>query len=588
MSLLLEFFKEIAGQFPDDKSPSKNGSPVDAGDAPSSGGLIDPFAEGNEPEEPDGGPPPDSGRFLNPFAEDEPAAPETSAEPGKDDATFPAPAAGAEAQKIFEEAEALYKKKKYAEAAGKYQAAYKIASADQRGSLAFNIGQAYRLAKKFPYAVAWYEKALAIGVAGHDEKIEALLAEVQGKMQKKPERGPDGEDVGKAKMLFQQAEIAYGERDYAKAETLYKKAYACSGQDALMFNIAQSCRYGGKHADAKYWYSEYLKKVPNSEHKAVVEELLEELKKKVPDSPKSGDAGAAADVQKILDEAEALYKKRQYAEAAETFRSAYKSAGADQRGSLAFKIAQAYRLAKSYPFAAVWYQKALAIGGSGATEFREQIEELLAEVQGEMKTNPEKGPDGKDVGEAKMLYQEAEIAYAERDYAKAEALYKQSYARSNQAAICFNIAQSCRLGGKHADAKYWYRQYLKKVPKSPHKTLIEEELLVELKKKAPDPPKKGSQDDAKAKFEQAESFYKEGKFSEAADLYVEVYYDPAVASVRGEMAFNMGQCMRKDGNATSAVEWYKKALECLPKKHAKRKDIPGLIAELTGEKVAPP
>jgi tetratricopeptide (TPR) repeat protein len=302
----------------------------------------------------------------------------------------------------------------------------------------------------------------------------------------------------------------------------------------------------------------------------------------------AGDAEAQA--KQFFEEAEALYQKKQYADAAEKYQSAYQLAGADQRGSLAFNIAQSLRRAKSFPYAAAWYEKALALGGSGVSANRATIEELLAEVRGEMKKNPEKGPDGEDVGEAKMLFQQAEIAYAERDYAKAEPLYKQAYSRSNQSAIMFNIGQCCRKQGKHADAKYWYRTYLDKVPDSPHKAVVEE-LLAELKQKVPDAPKEGdeaSQDDAKEKFEHAERLYKSQIYDQAADLYVEVFYDPAVAFARGEMAYNLGQCMRKSGNAASAIEWYRKALEYLPADHAYRTDIADRITELTGTKAALP
>jgi tetratricopeptide (TPR) repeat protein len=405
-------------------------------------------------------------------------------------------------------------------------------------------------------------------------------------MTKQPERGPEGEDLGEAKMLYQEAEIAYGEGDYAKAVALYKQAYFRSNSAGLLFNIAQACRKAGQHADAKYWYREYLKKVPDSPHKAVVEELIEKMKEKVPDPPKEGstdDDQARA----IFEEAEALFKKKQYAEAAEKYQAAYKIADPERRGSLAYNIAQSYRHAKNFPFAAVWYEKALSLGGPTVSEYRAAIEEHLAAVRGEMKKQPERGPEGEDLGEAKMLFQEAEIAYGEGDYAKAVALYKQAYSRSNKPDLIFNIAQACRKGGQYADAKYWYRQYLEKVPGSPHKAVVEE-LIEKMKEKVDDPPDLASEDDAREKFEQAERLYKIKMYSEAADLYVDVYYDPAVAFARGEMAFNLGQCMRQTGNTASAVEWYKKALEQLPEDSPDRIKAADLITELTGTKVAVP
>src|SRR5262249_29128202 len=142
---------------------------------------------------------------------------------------------------------------------------------------------------------------------------------------------------------------------------------------------------------------------------------------------------------------------------------------------------------KSFPFAIAWYQKALALGGPGVDDRRKDIDQFIAEIQAEMKANPETGPDGEDIGEGKTLYQQAEIAYAEHDDANAEALYKEAYERSNTPQMLFNIGQTCRHQNKYAEAKYWYREYLEKDPSSPLKADVER-MIEEMKEKAPDPP----------------------------------------------------------------------------------------------------
>ncbi len=302
------------------------------------------------------------------------------------------------------------------------------------------------------------------------------------------------------------------------------------------------------------------------------------------DGESAADDDSEARAEQHFNEAETLFQGGQYDEAADQYKSSYKDANVDQRGSLAYNTAQAFRRAKNYSYAVVWYQKALDLGGPEVTEVRATIEEHLATMQDEMKKEAEQSPGGAKLGEAQMLYQQAEIAMLERDYANAEALYKQANSRSNAPALLFNIGQACRLGGKHADAKYWFREYLRQVPDSPDKAIIEG-LIEEMKRKVPDPPEMNGDaavEDAEEKFNQAELLYKAGQFSEAADLYVEVFHDPAVASVRGEMAFNLGQCMRKLGNANSAVAWYQKALEFFPADSALGKQIADQIAELTG------
>lgn len=318
---------------------------------------------------------------------------------------------------------------------------------------------------------------------------------------------------------------------------------------------------------------------------------------KKPTGQGKGDAASPAPAEdtvaqaaKFFEKAQKLYKQKKYAKAAEQYRLSYQNAGADLRGAIAFNVAQSYRLAKSFPPSAVWYQKALTLGGPSVSQYREEIEGRLAEMQGETKKKYKPGPDGQDLGEAQILFEEAQIAYEDGDYAKAIPLYKQAYHRSNLPDICFNIAQACRLGGKHADAKYWYREYLRLEPKSAYKKEVEERIE-EMKKKAPDLPKDGdagSTDDAKKKFEKADALYKAAEYDKAADLYVEIYHDPAVAFARGQMAFNMGQCMRITGKKASAVEWYKIALEFLPKDNPYREEIAGHITALSGAKAAPP
>lgn len=302
------------------------------------------------------------------------------------------------------------------------------------------------------------------------------------------------------------------------------------------------------------------------------------------DSPEHAE-DAETRARQFYDEAEALYKKGNYAEAAGQYRAAYQLM---KSGVLAFNVAQAYRLAKNFPNAIVWYEKALALGGSEVNPYREEIEGRIAEMQGEMKKNPARGPGGEDLGEAQMVFEQAEIAYGEGDYATAIALYKRAYSVSKMPEMMFNVAQACRLGGQLADAKYWYREFLKKVPKTPYKEEIEG-YIKELKKKVPDLPKDGdaaSEYDAREAFEQAERLYKIGMFTEAATLYVEVYHDPAVADRRGMLAFNLGQCMRQTGKPASAVDWYEIALKELPDDNPYRAEIADWVKKLGGKEVA--
>ncbi len=320
MSLLRNFFEKLRDNPPDKKSSSKSNVRGDAGTTSSSDGLIDPFAEEENSKAPDNGKTPasgglidpfaeeesskarhggkkskgsdagkdsSSGGLINPFAEDNPAeSPEPAAQPKKG-AASPAPAddSMARAKKFFDEAERLYKKGQYAKAAESYRSAYQITKGEARGQLAFNVAQAYRLAKNPSSAAAWYQKALVLGgpgVAQYHDEIKARLDEMLTESVK--DKG--GEDIGMARVLFEEAEIAYADGDYAAAEAFYKQVYKDTKGPNMIFDIAQACRLGGKYAEAKSFYREYLRQVPDSPYKAEVEKHIEDLKKKVPDPPK--------------------------------------------------------------------------------------------------------------------------------------------------------------------------------------------------------------------------------------------------------------------------------------------------------------
>ncbi len=320
--------------------------------------------------------------------------------------------------------------------------------------------------------------------------------------------------------------------------------------------------------------------IPEDEPRETAEQVAE-------DAESAADSEAQA--QQAFNEAETLYHQGEYDQAADQYYASYKSANTDQRGSLAYNAAQANRRAKKFSYALVWYQKALTLGGPDIEEHRAEIEQHIAEMQEEMQKNPATGPDGESLGEAMTLYQEAEIAYAERDFAGAVALYKQAYSRSNEPALLFNIAQASRNAGKYGDAKYWYREFLKQMPDSPDRAFVDERIE-EMKQKVPDPPEADGEEaaaSAEEKFQQAEQLYKTGNYDQAADLYAEVYHDPAVAFARGEMAFNMGQCMRNLGNTSSAVAWYRKASEFFNDGDATRAQIDEFLAKLTGVQSPP-
>ena len=79
---------------------------------------------------------------------------------------------------------------------------------------------------------------------------------------------PTDAEAAEAKRYYGTASRAYDLAEYDQALRAFKEAYRLVGDPAFLFNIAQCHRKLGHPADAITFYKTYLRRAPNTTHRA--------------------------------------------------------------------------------------------------------------------------------------------------------------------------------------------------------------------------------------------------------------------------------------------------------------------------------
>ena len=91
------------------------------------------------------------------------------------------------------------------------------------------------------------------------------------------------QDRDKAREAFRRATQHYELGEYREALDAFKEAYRSFEDPALLFNIAQCHRQLGDHAQAVRDYKMYLLKLPDTDNRDDVRELIAQLEKTIRD-----------------------------------------------------------------------------------------------------------------------------------------------------------------------------------------------------------------------------------------------------------------------------------------------------------------
>jgi len=101
----------------------------------------------------------------------------------------------------------------------------------------------------------------------------------------------DGE-AAEARRHYGTASRAYDLAEYEEALREFKEAYRIVGDPAFLFNIAQCHRKLGHPGDAITFYKTYLRRAPNTPHRAEVERFIADLEKTGAVRPEAAAASA--------------------------------------------------------------------------------------------------------------------------------------------------------------------------------------------------------------------------------------------------------------------------------------------------------
>src|SRR6188768_1709430 len=90
---------------------------------------------------------------------------------------------------------------------------------------------------------------------------------------------PTTAEATEARRHYEAASRAYDLAEYETALREFKEAYRIVGDPAFLFNIAQCHRKLAHPADAVTFYKTYLRRAPNTPHRAEVEKFIADLEK---------------------------------------------------------------------------------------------------------------------------------------------------------------------------------------------------------------------------------------------------------------------------------------------------------------------
>ncbi len=96
-----------------------------------------------------------------------------------------------------------------------------------------------------------------------------------------PSVAAGGENVEAAREHYKRGVAAYDLGRYPQAIAAFEAAYETKPDAALLFNLAQAHRLNGDLRKAVYFYKTYLRKLPNTPKRDVVEERIEALERQL-------------------------------------------------------------------------------------------------------------------------------------------------------------------------------------------------------------------------------------------------------------------------------------------------------------------
>jgi len=233
----------------------------------------------------------------------------------------------AEAKRQFEEAEKAYREGRFNDAIKGYEATFRLS---QSPVMLYNIAQAYRrqyeldgdMAKLRTAREKYAEFLKALPTTPVKPKVEEMIAQIDQQLE------------AAARKHFEEGEAAYRLGKFLKAIAEYEAAYALVRKPALLYNLGQAHRkqyaLDGKAEHlraARELFMAYLREVPDSPQKPVLEEIMRALDRQIQDFEKKMQAELAAAEPPKLREARRSYDSQDYQAAVTSLTEALQTKG---------------------------------------------------------------------------------------------------------------------------------------------------------------------------------------------------------------------------------------------------------------------
>ncbi|MBI5478257.1 MAG: tetratricopeptide repeat protein [Deltaproteobacteria bacterium] len=218
----------------------------------------------------------------------------------------------AEAKKHFEAAETAYKLGQFKDAIKGYEATHRLSKSPL---MLYNIAQAHRRQYDLDGDVAnlraardrYREFLAAVPKTPLRGKVQGFITEI------------DQQVDGVARKHYEEGETAYRVGKFAKAIAEYEAAYALVPKPALLYNLGQAHRkqyaLDGKVEHlraAREVFQTYLREVPDSPQKPVLEQIMRALEQQQQDFEKKMRAELAVPEPAKLKEARRSYDSQDY------------------------------------------------------------------------------------------------------------------------------------------------------------------------------------------------------------------------------------------------------------------------------------
>jgi tetratricopeptide (TPR) repeat protein len=470
---------------------------------------------------------------------------------GADTAT--APATGpAGASQLMTKGIALLRAEKYDDAADAFRSAYDLYPSHR---ILMNLGTALYEGKRYAEAIEIYRMYLKRPESERKSEIRDMVAKARKLV------------PAQMRADFDAAQEAYLAGRYEEAFKLFGRARLAQAKPEFRYDEAAALQKMGRLETAAEYYELYLQEAPRAADAAKVRGLIDQVR--TAPIPLSGEEAGSEYMKRGL----RLLRGKQYPLAIAAFDEGWRAFPSHR---FLLNKAAALRDSGRHLEALLAYQAYLADPGvAGGDDSRtDEVRKIVREL--EQRTGGRE-PLYSDVDASRKWFEKAAAAYQSGDFVTALDGFDQAYRLNPTADFRYNQAACLDRLGRKLMAASRYEQYLSELPGASDAGKVRKRIT-KLRAEA--------MDHAHGAFDRAREAYANGKYKEAANLFLEAFEETGLP----EVLYNRAAALDMGGEKLEAVKTYALYLELVPKaadEQKVRKRIRKLQEETGTELMAP-